>query len=291
MAEISDDHAALRAHCEAFQRENTDLDIRRPAHDPMATPLDRLTSERPATDVGADHGPRVVTVRRALITLSTPRTSFDVWAALAPLEQLLSDYRRLAPRFRFTQTAGDAGIVTGNEYRLTLSDPDLMEAINTAIGCLAPGATAAPRIDQRHMDVRVDRAGPWGGETGELVVQTLLNHALAGAGSLWILAHDYADDGILRVTLDGFEAARWAWAPDFLASRRLGGKTPVSRIIDWDYLFERLAQVLDGEPEEAASDGSFSLTGDADVVAADSRVAEALDIHSGLKPFFDRINP
>jgi hypothetical protein len=288
MAEISGDHTAEQIHRDAFLRENADLDIRRPAHSLKATPLDRLATGQLSEHLTV-HGPGTVMLRRSLVSLTTRRASFDVWAALACLEDLLSDYRRIAPRYRFMQTAGEASIVVGNEYRSTLSDPALLGPLNSALGDLASNQTDLPQIEQRVMDIRVVRAGPWGGETGELVVEALQNHALAGASSLWVLAHDDTDDGDLRVTLDAFELARWAWAPDFMASQHRPGDSAGARIIDWEYLIERLAQNLDGLPEATEPGASFSITEDFNAIAQNGRIKEALKIHSGLKPFFDRL--
>jgi len=278
---------AERVHCDDFRRENEDTGIRRPAHDMTDTPLDRLMAGGHVALL-AGYSPEATTVRRAQVTFITNRTSFDVWAALASLEDLLSDYRRIARRFRFMQTAGEANIAVGNEYRLTLSDPAPLSQINAAIGNLSSGQTNP--IEQRVMDVRVVRTGPWGGETGELVTESLRNHALAGASSLWILAHDDSDDGNMRVTLDGLEIARWAWAPDFLGGLGRRGDTAGASIIDWDYLFERLAQRLDGVPEAAKPGACFSVDAARHVVTRDNRVAEALEIHVGLKPFLERMS-
>lgn len=289
MAEISGDHTAEQAHFEAFRRENADLGIRRPAHMLNATPLDQLAS--PSSSGRPAYRSKAAMVRRSLVTLTTRRSSFDIWAALACLEDLLSDYRRIAPRFFFMQTAGEAGVAVGNEYRLTLSDPALLEPINAAFHDKRPDDTSPPPITQRVMDIRVVRAGPWGGETGELVVEALQNHALAGASSLWILAHGESDEGDMRVTLDAFDVARWAWTPDYVANQQNTGTSSGARIIDWDYLFERLAQTLDGSPEATEPRTSFSFTGDPNVIHQDDRVRESLAIHGGLKPFFDQFSP
>lgn len=229
-------------------------------------------------------------VHRSLVTLTTERASFDVWATLARLEDLLSDYRRIAPRYWFLQTAGEAGIATGNEYRLTLSDPDLTKALNQV--CRVWGAVGAdlPPIESRVMDVRVLRVGPWGGETGELVFETLQNHALAGVSSLWILAHDDSDDGRLRVTLDAMEVARWAWGPDTLASQQQRPDPSGTRIINWDYLFERLAQALDGTPGSSGPDAAFSVSGAMHDLMRENRIKDALRIHSGLEMLFERLS-
>lgn len=288
MAEISGDHTAEQVHCGAFKRENADLDIRRPAHDLNATPLHKLAAHQ-SCGHPADYPAKKMRLCRSSVTFTTRRTSFDVWAALGCLEDLLSDYRRIEPRYCLMQTAGEAGIAVGNEYRLTLSDPVLLEQINTAIGDMISGQSSVPGIKHRAMDVRVIRTGPWGGETGELVVKALRNHALAGASSLWVLAHDHADDGNLRVTLDALELTRWAWAPDLLASRRRAGDTLGARIIDWDYLFERLVQKLDGLPEKTAPGASYSIIVEPNAIAQDDQIIDALKIHGGLMPYVDQV--
>jgi len=187
------------------------------------------------------------------------------------------------------QTAGEASVAAGNEYRLTLSDPAFLGSLNAALGKMAPIGSAVPQIEQRIMDIRVVRAGPWGGETGELVVEALRNHARAGASSLWILAHDDADDGNMRITLDALEIARWAWAPDFVASLHSSSEFAEARIIDWNYLFERLAQELEGVPDSIIPGAAFSITAESDVITKDNRVIEALNIHGGLLLFFNQL--
>ncbi|MDC0033591.1 hypothetical protein OAJ57_03390 [Alphaproteobacteria bacterium] len=288
MARNSSNPTAEQIHCDAFVRENADLGIRRPASIPTETPLDRLATQQTSIDL-TNYSPNTYFVRRSSVTLTTRSTSFDVWAALSCLEDLLSDYRRLAPRYSFLQTAGEATVAVGNEYRLTLSDFDIIKRLNIACRKLAAAEEDPNPIEQRVMDIRIVRAGPWGGETGELVVEALRNHALAGASSLWVLAHDDSDDGSLRVTLDAFEIGRWAWAPDFLANQQNPGDSTGARIIDWNYLFERLAEALDGIPEATDAVTAFFITQTSDVIAQDERVKEALRIHCGLKPFFDRI--
>ena len=284
MAKNLGDHSADQIHCAAFRQENSDLDIRRPAHRLQETPLNWLP-----TDFIEFSVPTSFTAHRSLVTFTTLKSSFDIWAALASLEDLLSDYRRIAPRFYFMQTAGEAHIAAGNEYRLTLSDPALLDPLNAALDKMPPTEPASTQIEQRVMDLRVVRAGPWGGETGELVVEALRNHARAGASSLWVLAHDDADDGNMRVTLDALEIARWAWAPDFIASQASSSESAQARIIDWDYLFERLAQTLDGVPEPIIPGAAFSTTAKPGVIATDNQVNEALNIHGGLLPFFDQL--
>ena len=284
MAKISGNHSAEQIHCDAFRRENSDLDIRRPTHNLYETPLDSL----PADPLEFSNLTSA-SAHRSLVTFTTRKTSFDVWAALACLENLLSDYRRIAPRYHFMQTAGEASVAAGNEYRLTLSDPALLASLNAALHKMASTEVPLPQIEQRIMDVRVVRAGPWGGETGELVVEALRNHARAGASSLWVLAHDDADDGNMRITLDALEIARWAWAPDLFASQANSGEYTQAHIIDWNYLFERLAQLLDGVPDTAIPGAAFSITAESDAIAKDNRVIETLNIHGGLLPFFDQL--
>lgn len=288
MADTQGDHTAEQRHCDAFRRENADPDIRRPAHDLLGTPLDSL-ARSPGTNLLKDYVPKSVSVHRAFVTLVTRRTSFDVWAALADLEELLSDYRRIAPQFHFMQTAGEATVSAGNEYRLTVLDPSHIAHINAAAVDLYEDQTPAPTINQRVMDVRVTRAGPWGGETGELVVEALRNHARAGASSLWVLAHDDADDGNMRITLDALEIAQWAWAPDLIASRQQAAQDTGCKIMNWDYLFERFALHLDGTPVSTKLGAPFSLEIDACALTEDDRISDALKTHNGLSPFVEQL--
>jgi hypothetical protein len=137
----------------------------------------------------------------------------------------------------------------------------------------------------RVMDVRVVRAGPWGGETGEMVVEALRNHAMAGMASLWILVHGGDMDAYMHLRLDAFEVARWAWAPDRAA---MSGDGTDAGILDWPYLFERLAECIDATPVPGARDDSFAVTAPLSSVADDSRVADALALHPALSPLLGR---
>jgi hypothetical protein len=93
----------------------------------------------------------------------------------------------------------------------------------------------------------------------------------------------------MRVTLDAFELACWAWAPDLVASQQRPADTWGARIVDWDYLFERLVQNLDGLPERPEPDACFSITVDSNGVEKDNRITESLKIHNGLKPYVDKL--
>ena len=134
------------------------------------------------------------------------------------------------------------------------------------------------------MDVRIRRAGPWGGETGEMVVETLCNHAMAGMASLWIVVHGEGMDGRIQVLLDAFEIMRWAWAPDCLAAQGLPGREAGNGILDWPYLFERLAESLDGVPETGGPAQSYVAFLALESMATDERVRDALAIHPALCP-------
>lgn len=276
-------------HCLDFIAVNADRGIRKNARRLLSTPLNELCSKEPDNACWRKAA-RTLTARRSLVSFSTRRSSFDLWASLGHLENLFSDYRRIAPRFTFEQLAGEAGIAVGNEYRLTITNPNRLTALDAACNQMAPGKDTSPMAGGRAMDLRVTRAGPWGGETGELVVEALENHALAGVSSLWLVAHGETTDGLLQVTLDALEIAGWAWAPDFLAER---GDTDPVRILDWSYLFERLIQDLDGTPEPAEPTQSFDLSFDTDLsspsLGTDGRLAEALRSHSALSEIVDLV--
>jgi hypothetical protein len=278
-------------HCLAFLSENADRGIRKNAHRIGATPLNGLSAALSANDIWRDASVRVH-ARRSVVSFATRRSSFDLWASLGHLENLLSDFRRIEPRFSFLQLAGEAGVATGNEYRLVITDPGYLSPLKDACKRMVPDRGLDMLGDERTMDIRVTRAGPWGGETGELVVEALENHALAGVSSLWLVAHGESSDGNLLVTLDAFEIARWAWAPDYEAHSSSTHATEPVSIVNWRYLFERLIQDLDGTPEPNDDPISFEatfLTSDLADLPADSRVADALCSHSALSPVVERI--
>ena len=267
-----------RQHCLDWINANDDGDIRKNAHDMGVPPLIALT-EAGAVSPPWDEAAATIHTRRTVVSFTTLRSSFDLWASLGYLENLLSDYRRIAPRFSFLQLAGEAGIAAGNEYRLTIADPAHLAGLEAACRQMAPGPDGASFNGNRHMDVRVTRAGPWGGETGELAVEALENHALAGASALWLVAHGEAADGSLRITLDAFEISRWAWAPDFLAAFETGRP---ACIIDWPYLFERLIQEMDGTPDATATPPTFERKVSSGALESDKQISDALQSHPAL---------
>ena len=267
-----------KSHCADFLSENADRSVHRAEHRIEAPPLAELGD------------PGGVTVRRLTAALSMPGSSFDMWAALARLDLLLSDYRRIAPRFFFEQLTGEPSVAAGNAYRHTITDPARLARIEDACRELA-GEDAGGRLGgARIMDVRVLRAGPWGGETGEMVMETLRNHALAGAASLFVLVHGEGSDGLLPVRLDICEIARWAWAPDRLAAAGGTQDGSAAGILDWPYFIERLAQALDAVPVPDAPDESFLAVIPPDGLAADRRLAEALRVHPALTAVVDRVS-
>jgi hypothetical protein len=269
-----------KIHCDAFLAANADRGVHKPPHD-----FDRPPAVAPSVRALPDDD---ATARRLTVSLATSRPSFDVWAALARLDILLSDYRRLAPRFSFEQLTGEASVAAGNEYRHTVSDSASLRRIEAVCGGLAGADRSGALNGARTMDIRVTRAGPWGGETGELVVEALENHAMAGVASLWVLVHGEDMDGPIRLRLDVFEIARWAWAPDCLAARETSGDDTSAGIVDWPYLFERLAEYIDAAPASWATDESFSITASLSTLASDSRVADALAVHPSLSRLFCR---
>lgn len=264
-----------RAHCAAFLSENADRAVHRPAHSIEAPPIAVL----------GDTGD--VMVSRLTLAISIAGSSFDLWAALARLDLLLSDFRRIAPRFSFEQLTGEPSVAAGNEYRHTTIDPasigGIEDACHRLAGENADGALGGARL----MDVRIVRAGPWGAETGEMVVEALRNHALAGAASMWVLVHGEDDDGRLPVRLDICEIARWAWAPDKWAA---SGADETPAILDWSWLVERLAQALDATPSPSPPEESFRSIVPRKDLAKDQRVREALRVHPALTDVVDRLS-
>lgn len=265
-----------KTHCIAFLSENADRSVHRPAHSIEAPPLAELDQE--AGDVF---------VRRITVAISMPGSSFDLWAALARLDLLLSDFRRIDPRFAFEQLTSEAGVAAGNEYRHTTTEPARLTGVEEACRQLAGAEAGGALGGVRAMDVRVLRAGPWGGETGEMVVQTLRNHALAGTASLWVLVHGEDSDGRLPVRLDICDLARWAWAPDRLAAPG-GGEVP--GILDWPWFIERLAQALDATPSTGTPDETFRSLVPPKELAKDVRLQEALRVHPALTDVVDRLS-
>jgi len=260
--------SAIDEHNAAFQRANADQSAAKPPHDPFDTPLARLAGELPDADplsALADE----FHIRRTAVRLTTARTSFDVWSAASRIEVLFADQRRVAPRFHVEQLVGQPVVAAGNEYRLTVTDPGRLASI------AAHGGDGGPR----HMDIRITRAGPWAAETAELTIDTLINHALAGTASLWVVAHGSGPDGLIEVTLDGCELWRWGWAPDACAARERGEDLSIG---DFERLADRLAAILDAREARLMPALCFSQAGTARAIAADSRVTEALGVHPAL---------
>ena len=266
-------------HCEKFCNENALPDVRRVQHEFYETPLDDLACT-PCSPEFLDTRNNKVFIRRSSATIMTRQSSFEIWTALTNLEFLLSDHRRIAPSYRFEQIAGEPGIVVGNEYRTTLTEPKRLATLNAALKSLSEHNEAKTTIDQRKMDIRVIRAGPWGGETSELVIKPLKNHALAGISSLWVLAHGNEDTDML-ITLDSMELARWAWAPDMMAELPPSQFAAPTRIVDWDYLFDRLTQTLDGQVDESIKPIKDEFSVRLTELATDERIRDALRIHTG----------
>ncbi len=260
--------SAIDDHNAAFRRFNADPSAAKPPHASFDTPLAGLAATLPES-----HPLRALAgefrIRRTAVRLTTRCTSFDVWAAMSRIETLFADERRLAARYRVEQLVGQPGIAAGNEYRLTVTDPARLAAI------ARHGGDGAPR----QMDVRVMRAGPWAGETAELTIDTLINHALAGTASLWLVAHGSGPDGLIEVTLDGCELSRWGWAPDALAAGDRG-ETPM--IVDCERLADRLAGMLDAADARLMSELCFHRAGASGALAASPDVIEALRVHPAL---------
>ncbi|MEE8334160.1 MAG: hypothetical protein V3R85_09955 [Alphaproteobacteria bacterium] len=260
--------SAIDDHNANFRRINADLSAAKPPHDLFDTPLSGLAANLPEGHplrAPADE----FRINRTAARLTTRRTSFDIWAAMTRIEILLADERRLAPRFHVEQLVGQPSIAGGNEYRLTVTDP------NRLSGIAGHGGNATPRL----MDLRVSRAGPWAGETAELTIDTLINHALAGTASLWLVAHGSGPDGLIEVTLDGCELSRWGWAPDALTASDQN-ETPM--IVDFERLADRLAGLLDAADARLMSELCFRGAGTPSSIAANPEATEALKVHPAI---------
>lgn len=260
--------SAIEDHNAAFRRINADESAAKPPHDAFDTPLARLAAQLPE-DAPLRALAGECRIRRTTVRLSTERTSFDVWSAMTRIETLLADSRRLAARYRVEQLVGMPGIAAGNEYRITVTDPAWLSAIATHGGDGGP----------RRMDLRVGRAGPWAGETAELTIDTLINHALAGTASLWLVAHGAGPDGLIDVTLDGCELSRWAWAPDALAARERGED---GRIVDVELVGDRLAAMLDARHAALMPGLCFYHAGAPAALLRAPEVADALSVHPAI---------
>ena len=259
---------AINDHNAAFRRANAEPSAAKPPHDLHDTPLGRLAADMAGTDPLRALS-REFRIRRTAARLTTERTSFDVWAALTRIDVLLADDRRLAPRLGVEQLVGQPVIAAGNEYRITVTDPDRLDAI------MAHGGDREPR----RMDLRIARAGPWAGETAEMTIDTLINHALAGTASLWLVAHGSGPDGLIEITLDGCELSRWGWAPDALAAAD-GGED--AAIVDFERLADRLAGALDAREARLMPDLCFRHAGAPRAIAKSPDVTEALGVHPAL---------
>ena len=293
-ADSAEGRALWDRHAAALVAANDDRGIDKPVADPCATPLMAVARTLPRGKPLAAAA-REIAFRRERCDFLTRRASFDVWSVLSGIEALFSDIRRIEPRFELSQLSGTAGPAPGNRYRLAVADPAYIARLNAAMaeldkdfgGGVRDPADAA--IGTRRMDLRVVRAGPFGGETAGLVIETLANHRLAGIGSLWIVAH--ADDGAtLRVSLEACEMFRWNWAAEQLAdARHAAPPGDDARILNWPWGFERAAHVLDGEPLPGCR-RSEARVGPWPDIGADPDLREALRSHPALQDLAARFD-
>ena len=254
----------LSDHCRSFLRENGDTDIRKLAHEVFSTPID-------AIDEAEKHAETGFALYRGHVELLTRHTSTQIWSAFADLTALLSDPDRLSPRYQIEQLCGVEETAAGNEYRIALADPPYRVRLRETCAELAGLATG---LDVRRMDFRIERAGPWGGETAELVLAPLRNHARAGLASLWAVAHPAQDGKTMRVTLDCCEVTRPAWLPDLAAGFP-------STLFEWRGLLNRLTARIEGTAAENAQyEESFSHFHDAGAINAE--MAEAFSLHPAI---------
>lgn len=265
----------LAEHVDAWQSMNA-ADVPQPPTDIGAPPLRRLCTALPRDHVLREAA-RAVTVRRLALVFDTRAPSHCIWQALAGLDSLLSDSRRLSPRFSTLAMNGGLDPADGDVYRLEDRRPARLRAVGRALAELSPEAPA-PAL--RRSDIVLARCGPFGGETGEIVADAAANHPRAGRAALWVLAHGEGTGSALRVRLEAAEIARWAWAPDCLAAR--GGPDPDldDGIVDWPWLFERMLAATDGRP--APGEEAIRIEGPWQTLSGEETVREILRLHPAL---------
>lgn len=264
---------ALDEHLGAWRAAN-DADAPQPPADIGATPLRRLCAALPQGHA-LQEAAMAVTVRRMVLVFDTRAPSHRIWQVLAHPDALLSDSRRLSPRFSVLAMNGGLDPAEGDVYRLEDRRPARLDGLRRALAALSPGARAPER---RRSDIVLARCGPFGGETGEIVADAAVNHPRAGRAALWVLAHGEGTGAALRVRLEAAEIARWAWAPDRLAA----GTDPDldDGIVDWPWLFERMLSATGGEP--VPCEDAIRIDGSWRAVSGEEAVSEILRLHPAL---------
>ena len=213
-------------HCDAFVRENSDNNVRRPTWNPLKLWIDQKRRSLP-DEKGLFH------FQHFRMVLETPLSSSQFWSVFENLPTLLSDPNNFDPKFELQQLSGFASTATGNEYRIVYRDPDYMTKLRQACNKLS-GMDF--EFTERLMDFRVEKAGPWGGETAELVLLPLANHAASGKASVLMIAHPYPHSKRLRVSIDCIELTRIGWLPDLLA-----GASP--HLFEWSQIFNKVFNI------------------------------------------------
>ena len=213
-------------HCEAFVRENSDNNIRRPTWNPLKLWIDQKRASLP-DEKSLFH------LQHIRVVLETPLPSSQFWSVFEDLPTLLSDPNNFDPKFELQQLSGLASTSTGNEYRIVYRDPSYMTKLRQACNKLS-GIDF--EFTERLMDFKVEKAGPWGGETAELVLLPLANHAASGKASVCMIAHPHAHSELLRVSIDCVELTRIGWLPDLVA-----GASP--HLFEWSQILNKVFNI------------------------------------------------
>ena len=222
-------------HCEAFARENSDNKVRRPSRNPFKLRIDQERSILSDEKI-------LFHLQHFQVVLETQLSSSQFWSVFENLPTLLSDPNKLDPKFELQQLAGMANTSQGNEYRMVYRDPNYMTKLRQACNELS-GIDF--EFNERLMDFKVEKAGPWGGETAELVLLPLANHAASGKASVLMIAHPYEHSELLRVSIDCFELTRIGWLPDMLA-----GASP--HLFEWSEIFNKVFTITQSiKPENS----------------------------------------
>ena len=207
-------------------RENSHNGIRRPSRHPCKL---RIDQKRGTLSNKKD----LFHLQHFRVVLETQLSSSHFWSVFENLPALLSDPNKLDPKFELQQLSGFANTSSGNEYRIVYRDPNYTTKLRKACNRLS-GIDF--EFTERLMDFKIEKAGPWGGETAELVLLPLANHAVSGKASVLMIAHPHAHKELLCVSIDCFELTIIGWLPDLLA-----GASP--HLFEWSQIFNKVCNI------------------------------------------------
>jgi hypothetical protein len=258
---ISDNH--IIEHCRAFCRENGDNGIKK---DPAILTADPnfLGNSQETEKIQS------TTLLHFPIELETKFDSSSIWPVFYDLSVFLSG-NPLDPGPRIEQLCGLPQTAAGNEYRLFDTNISYLKKLEEA--CLNLAGMSV-KIHERRMDFRVEKAGPWGGETAELVIRPLINHALSGMISIWIVAHPGNTNDNLCLTVDCLQLAQPNWIPDLIAGYR-------ADFFDWQHIWNNFCLLTNSilRSDKACSPERWEIA-DFDILTGD--IKESISSHPSI---------